>query len=98
MSQIEIKVEKIGRGLSGLEEGVANKAITKTKVSKDSKKVGITTLGCKVNTYESELIGETLKTDDWQVVPNVEKADLYLINTCTVTRKLTAKHAKKCVK
>jgi len=86
MSQIEIKVEKIGRGLSGLEEGVANKGIAKTKVSKDSKKVGITTLGCKVNTYESELIGETLKTDDWQVVPNVEKADLYLINTCTVTR------------
>ena len=39
-----------------------------------------------MNTYESELIGETLKTQDWAVVPNTESADLYLINTCTVTR------------
>ena len=49
-------------------------------------KVGVTTMGCKVNTYESELISETLKTNDWQVVPAKEKADLYIINTCTVTR------------
>ena len=87
MSQIEIKVEKIGRGLKSLDEPIKampqHESVTK---SSNSKKVGITTLGCKVNTYESELIGETLKTDDWQVVPNVEKADLYLINTCTVTR------------
>ena len=55
-------------------------------VSPGAKKVGITTLGCKVNAYESELIGETLKTRDWQVVPNSDTADLYLINTCTVTR------------
>jgi len=53
---------------------------------KAQKRVGITTLGCKVNTYESELIGETLKTDDWQPVANTEQADLYLINTCTVTK------------
>ncbi len=55
-------------------------------VSSKAKRVGITTLGCKVNTYESELIGETLKTEDWKIVPNTEVADLYLINTCTVTR------------
>lgn len=48
--------------------------------------MGITTMGCKVNTFESELIGESLQTTDWQVVPNTERADLYLINTCTVTR------------
>ncbi len=92
MSQIEIKVEKIGRGLNSLgttndlDVVVGDKAKVTVAASVGSKKVGITTLGCKVNTYESELIGETLKTDDWQVVSNVEKADLYLINTCTVTR------------
>ena len=70
MSQIEIKVEKIGRGLKSLDE--PTKAMPQHEPvtnSSNSKKVGITTLGCKVNTYESELIGETLKTDDWQVVP-----------------------------
>lgn len=51
-----------------------------------TKKVAITTLGCKVNTYESELIGESLKTKNWRWVPNTAIADLYLINTCTVTR------------
>ena len=75
MSQVEIKVEKIGRGLNALEKHMSEKKAIK-ELSENSKKVGITTLGCKVNTYESELIGETLKTDDWQVVPNVEKADL----------------------
>ena len=52
----------------------------------NSKKVGVTTLGCKVNTFESELIAEALQTQSWQVVPHTEKADLYVINTCTVTR------------
>ena len=83
MSNIEIKVEQIGKVLStpsGQMQPRANFA------SGAAKRVGITTLGCKVNTYESELIGETLKTDDWNVVPNTESADLYLINTCTVTR------------
>lgn len=52
----------------------------------DAKTVGITTLGCKVNAYESELIGETLKTKNWRVISATEPADMYLINTCTVTR------------
>ena len=50
------------------------------------KKVAITTLGCKINSYESELICQALRTDNWQVVRDTEVADLYLINTCTVTR------------
>jgi threonylcarbamoyladenosine tRNA methylthiotransferase MtaB len=44
-----------------------------------------TTLGCKVNLYESEVIGQTLIHDKWQQVDHSEKADLYIINTCTVT-------------
>ena len=83
MSNIEIKVDQIGKAIAIPVTGLQSPA---KSVSKAAKRVGITTLGCKVNTYESELIGETLKTDDWAVVPNTESADLYLINTCTVTR------------
>lgn len=78
---IEIRIDQIGK------DSMQPKFSSKERnVSKSAKRVGITTLGCKVNAYESELIGETLKTDDWKVVDNKEVADLYLINTCTVTR------------
>ncbi len=80
MSNIEIKVEQIGKPL----ESVSTPR--QSVLTSETKRVGITTLGCKVNTYESELIGETLKTENWAVVPNTQAADLYLINTCTVTR------------
>lgn len=79
MSSVEIKLEQVGRSRPAT-------PTVEPVVSAGAKRVGITTLGCKVNTYESELIGETLKTQDWAVVPNTESADLYLINTCTVTR------------
>lgn len=48
--------------------------------------VGITTLGCKVNTFESELISHDLRQRNWAVVEGKEIADVYVINTCTVTR------------
>ncbi len=64
----------------------------------NSKKVGVTTLGCKVNTFESELIAEALQTQSWQVVPHTEKADLYVINTCTVTREPIVRRVKRCAK
>ena len=79
MSSIEIKVENIANRSN-------KKRASITPLAKNAKRVGITTLGCKVNTYESELIAQALKTDHWQLVPNTEIADLYLINTCTVTR------------
>lgn len=79
MSSVEIKLEQVGRSRPAT-------PTVEPVVSADAKRVGITTLGCKVNTYESELIAETLKTQEWAVVPNTESADLYLINTCTVTR------------
>lgn len=84
MSSYEIKIEQIGKRLDPA-LSVKRTAVDSAKLA-PIKRVGITTLGCKVNTYESELIGETLKTDNWQVVANTEIADLYLINTCTVTR------------
>ncbi|MBQ9415546.1 MAG: tRNA (N(6)-L-threonylcarbamoyladenosine(37)-C(2))-methylthiotransferase MtaB [Clostridia bacterium] len=43
------------------------------------------TLGCKVNQYESEAICERLQLLQIQILPPEEKADVYIINTCTVT-------------
>jgi threonylcarbamoyladenosine tRNA methylthiotransferase MtaB len=47
----------------------------------------ITTLGCKVNRYESEAISEKLETQGWHVAEVGTTADLCIINTCTVTQK-----------
>lgn len=45
----------------------------------------ITTLGCKLNQYESECIRQELISRDWEFKSFGEKADYYIINTCTVT-------------
>jgi threonylcarbamoyladenosine tRNA methylthiotransferase MtaB len=50
-----------------------------------NKTVGILTLGCKVNQYESEAIGETLEELGFTVCSPSEVCDAYVINTCTVT-------------
>ncbi len=47
--------------------------------------VGIYTLGCKVNQYESEAIAEGLASHGFSVVPFSQVCDAYIINTCTVT-------------
>ena len=44
-----------------------------------------TTLGCKVNLFESGLIGHSLQNVDWKQVDHTDSADLYIVNTCTVT-------------
>jgi threonylcarbamoyladenosine tRNA methylthiotransferase MtaB len=47
----------------------------------------ITTLGCKVNQSESDTMAHQLKNSGWHPVHPKEKADLCIINTCTVTQK-----------
>lgn len=47
--------------------------------------VSILTLGCRVNQYESDAIGEQLVRMGFTVLPAGEKADIAIINTCTVT-------------
>ena len=47
--------------------------------------VGIYTLGCKVNQYESEAIAELFEADGFTVLPPNRICDVYVINTCTVT-------------
>ena len=48
-------------------------------------RVGILTLGCKVNQYESEAIAESLISKGFSIVPHNGICDAYIINTCTVT-------------
>ncbi len=50
-------------------------------------KVAIATLGCKVNQYESAGMAETLRKNGFSPVPFGAPADVYIINTCTVTGK-----------
>jgi len=47
----------------------------------------ITTLGCKVNQFESETIEHHLNASGWSSAKGEEPADFCIINTCTVTRK-----------
>ncbi len=47
--------------------------------------VAISTLGCKVNAYESESTAQALRLRGYQTVDFKEKADVYIIFTCAVT-------------
>ena len=49
------------------------------------KKAALHNLGCKVNGYETEAMQEMLTKHGYEIVPFQEKADLYIVNTCTVT-------------
>jgi len=49
------------------------------------KKVAFYTLGCKVNQYETQALINIFKDAGYEIVDFSETADIYLINTCTVT-------------
>ena len=49
------------------------------------KKAALHNLGCKVNAYETEAMQEMLERAGYEIVPFREGADVYIINTCTVT-------------
>ena len=49
------------------------------------KSVALHNLGCKVNAYELEAIGQKLQEKGYQIVPFDDIADIYIVNTCTVT-------------
>lgn len=54
--------------------------------------VGLYTLGCKVSQYETEAIAEAFEREGFRVVSFEDAADVYVINTCTVT----AESDRKC--
>ena len=57
-------------------------------------KVGICTLGCKVNTYESEYITKVLLDNNYEISDFKDLCDIYIINTCTVTNNSDSKSRK----
>lgn len=57
-------------------------------------KVGIYTLGCKVNAYESEYVMNLFKERGYVIAPYEDICDIYIINTCTVTNQSDSKSRK----
>ncbi len=57
-------------------------------------RVGICTLGCKVNTYESEYITNVLRKNNYEIKDFNDICDIYIINTCSVTNASDAKSRK----
>lgn len=51
------------------------------------KKIAIATLGCKVNRYDSAVIHKLLEGAEFSFVPFDQQADVYIVNTCTVTKR-----------
>lgn len=49
------------------------------------KKAALHNLGCKVNAYETEAMQHLLEEAGYEIVPFTQKADVYIINTCSVT-------------
>ena len=54
----------------------------------------IFTLGCKVNQYESQVMTEIMLKDGFSLVQEDDSADIYIINTCTVTAVSDSKNRK----
>ena len=49
------------------------------------KKVALHNLGCKVNSYEIDVMQQMLQKNNYQIVDFEQKADIYIVNTCSVT-------------
>lgn len=52
---------------------------------KTGKEVAFLTLGCKVNSYETDVMKQLFVSEGYRIVPFSQPADVYIINTCTVT-------------
>ena len=61
------------------------------------KEVAFYTLGCKVSQYETEAIASLFEKEGYEVVHFDEKADVYVINTCTVTG-LSARKSRQMIR
>lgn len=57
------------------------------RLSKEKVTVSVTTLGCKSNQYDSGAMEEVLAEGGLKVLPFPARAEAYIINTCTVTKK-----------
>ncbi len=49
--------------------------------------IAITTLGCKANQFDSEMMQTSLERGGYEIIPFSQRADIYIVNTCTVTHR-----------
>ena len=63
----------------------------KFKKNLQERKIAFVTLGCKVNQYETDKIMEEFIQNGWRVVDFTEIADVYIVNSCSVTNLATRK-------
>ncbi|MFB0506138.1 MAG: tRNA (N(6)-L-threonylcarbamoyladenosine(37)-C(2))-methylthiotransferase MtaB [Thermodesulfobacteriota bacterium] len=49
--------------------------------------VAITTLGCRANQFDAEMMRASLETGEFEIIPFPQRADIYIVNTCTVTHR-----------
>ena len=52
---------------------------------KENRRAAVLSLGCKVNEYETERLRESFLAAGYEIVLFSEQADVYVVNTCTVT-------------
>jgi threonylcarbamoyladenosine tRNA methylthiotransferase MtaB len=60
------------------------------------KKIAFRTLGCRLNQYETDALASRFHSGSYEVVDYNDKADIYVVNTCTVTRQSDQK-SRQCI-
>ena len=61
------------------------------------KRVAFCTFGCRLNQYDTEALRTLMEEGDWRTVPYREEADVYVVNTCSVTARADAT-ARKAIR
>lgn len=56
-----------------------------------SRKIAFKTLGCRLNQYETDALASTFSSNHYDVVDYEDQADVYVVNTCTVTKQSDTK-------
>jgi len=56
-----------------------------------SKKIAFKTLGCRLNQYETDALASSFSNNQYNIVDYGDEADVYIVNTCTVTRQSDTK-------
>ena len=56
-----------------------------------SRKIAFKTLGCRLNQYETDALASTFSSNNYNVVDYEDQADVYVVNTCTVTKQSDTK-------
>ena len=59
-------------------------------------KIAFYTLGCKANQFETQALEQLFRREGWDIVPFEETADVYLVNTCSVTALADKKSRNAC--